>query len=281
MAEIKIRGARLSYLERGRGSPVVFSHGYLWSGRMFDAQVAALESRFRCIAFDHRGQGHSEVTESGYHMDELAEDAAALIKSLGAAPCHYVGLSMGGFVGMRLAARRPELIRSLSLLETSASPESLFNVLRYRMLGVVAQVAGVKPVAGMAMRSMFGRKFLTDPSRSALRAEQRRLLMGNSLQGMLRTLRGIIERPTVEGELSSIRCPTLVIVGEQDVATVPAKAERIHALIPGSRLVVIPGAGHTSTVEEPEAVNAALVPFLDRCEASTPGAPRAAAAVSR
>jgi len=271
MPEVVIRGARLNYLERGRGTPVVLSHGFFWSGRMFDAQVAALESRFRCIAYDHRGQGKSEVTESGYSIDELTEDAAALIQKLGAAPCHFVGLSMGGFVGMRLAARRPELIRSLSLLETSAGAEPLFKVFKYRALSAVARVSGIKPVAGMAMKTMFGRKFLSDPSRSALRAEQRRLLEANSLQGVLRTLKSaIIERPTFEGELSAITCPTLVIVGEQDVATVPAKAERIHALVHGSRLVVIPGAGHTSTVEEPEAVNAALVPFIDRCEAAGP-----------
>lgn len=277
MPEVVIRGARLSYLERGKGSPVVLSHGFLWSGRMFDAQVAALESRFRCLAYDHRGQGNSEVTESGYSIDELAEDAAALIQKLGAAPCHFVGLSMGGFVGMRLAARRPELIKSLSLLETAAGAEPLFKVFKYRALGAIAKVAGLKPVAGAAMKTMFGRKFLTDPSRAALRAEQRRLLEANSLPGMLRTLKSaIVERPAIEGELSSIRCPTLVIVGEQDVATVPAKSERIHALIAGSRLVVVPGAGHTSTVEEPEAINAALVPFIDRCEAEGP-----VAAVSR
>jgi 3-oxoadipate enol-lactonase len=269
MPEVLVRGARLHYLERGTGSPVVLSHGFLWSGRMFDAQVAALESRFRCIAYDHRGQGKSEVAESGYSIDELTEDAVALIQQLGAAPCHFVGLSMGGFVGMRLAARRSELIRSLSLLETAAGPEPLFKVLKYRALGAIARVSGVKPVAPLAMRTMFGRKFLTDPSRAGLRAEQRRLIEANSLQGMLRTLKSaIIERPAVEGELPGIRCPTLVIVGEQDVATVPAKAERIHAQIPGSRLVVIPGAGHTSTVEEPEAVNAALIPFIDRCEAA-------------
>ena len=129
------------------------------------------------------------------------------------------------------------------------------------------------------MKTMFGRKFLSDPSRAALRAEQRRLLEANSLQGVLRTLKAaILERPSVEGELSSIRCPTLVMVGDQDVATVPAKAERIHALIPGSRLVVIPGAGHSSSVEEPEAVNTALVPFIERCEAE---GQKPAVAVSR
>jgi len=269
MPEVVIRGARLSYLERGKGPPVVFSHGFLWSGRMFDAQVAALESRFRCIAYDHRGQGKSEVTESGYTIDELTDDAAALIQQLGAAPCHFVGLSMGGFIGMRLAARRPELLKSLSLVETSSGAEPPFKVVKYRALMAIARVAGLKPVSGAAMKTMFGRKFLTDPSRAGLRAEQQRLLEANSLQGVLRTLKSaVVERPPIEGELSKIRCPTLVMVGDQDVATVPAKAERIHALIAGSKLVVIPGAGHTSSVEEPEAVNASLVPFIEGCEAA-------------
>jgi len=278
MAHVQVRGARLQYLERGQGSPVVFSHGFLWSGRMFDAQVAALESRFRCIAFDHRGQGQSEVTADGYGMDDLALDAAALIESLGAVPCHFVGLSMGGFVGMRLAARRPELIRSLSLLETSASAETPAKVLQYKLLGAMAKVTGLKPVAGLAMRTMFGRTFLSDPARAALREEQRRLLLDNSVPGVLRTLTSIIERKSVEAELAAIRCPTLIVVGEQDVATVPAKSEQIHALIPGSRLVKVPRAGHTSTVEEPDGVNAALVPFIERCEADRASAP---AAVSR
>ena len=71
---------------------------------MWRFQVAAFRDRFRCVAWDHRGQGRSELTEGGYDMDTLADDAAALIAQLGIAPVHFVGLSMGGFVGMRLAA---------------------------------------------------------------------------------------------------------------------------------------------------------------------------------
>ena len=73
---------------------------------------------------------------------------------------------------------------------------------------------------------------------------------------------GVIERASVYEDLHKIRVPTLIVVGDQDVATVPAKSERIHAQIAGSRLVVIPGAGHTSTVEEPEAINKVLLEFL-------------------
>src|SRR3954452_757348 len=119
MPRLRVNNAELHYTDTGGGpETIVFAHGVLWDGRMFDAQVAALRDRYRCITFDFRGQGQSEVTASGYDMDTLAEDAAALIQTLGVAPCHFVGLSMGGFIGMRLAVRRPELIQSLMLLET-------------------------------------------------------------------------------------------------------------------------------------------------------------------
>ena len=74
---------------------------------MFAPQIEALSDRYRCIAFDFRGQGRSQVTDAGYDMDTLAVDAAALIERLGAAPCHLVGLPVGGFVAIRGAARRP------------------------------------------------------------------------------------------------------------------------------------------------------------------------------
>ncbi|HET7229167.1 MAG TPA: alpha/beta fold hydrolase [Longimicrobium sp.] len=266
MPALRVNGATLWYQEHGAGpQAIVFAHGLLWDGRMFSEQVRALSSRYRCITFDFRGQGRSEVTPGGYDMDTLADDVAALIQALGAAPCHFVGLSMGGFIGMRLAARRPELIRSLVLMETSADPEPAENVPRYRMLGGIARVlgrVGMRLVMPRVMRIMFGRKFLDDPAREAERRLWRQRGMENDPVGVTRALQGVIDRKPVYDELGRIRCPTLVMVGDQDVATVPAKAERIHGAIAGSRLVVIPGAGHTSSAEEPEFVNAALAEFF-------------------
>src|SRR5438128_2311715 len=104
MPRTTVNGADLYYEDTGSGrEAILFAHGLLWSGRMFDAQVAALKGRYRCVTFDFRGQGQSEITTTGYDMDTLAEDAAALIQRLGIAPCHFLGLSMGGFIGMRLA----------------------------------------------------------------------------------------------------------------------------------------------------------------------------------
>jgi 3-oxoadipate enol-lactonase len=272
MPTLRVNGATLHYEDTGSGAEtVVFAHGLLWSGRMFDAQVAALRERYRCITFDFRGQGQSEVTADGYDMDTLSDDAAALIEALGAAPCHFVGLSMGGFIGMRLAIRRPHLLRSLVLMETSADPEP--NVLKYRLLGVVVRVLGRRGfglVMGRVMRIMFGRKFLEDPARESERRLWRERGMANDPVGILHALNGVIDRPGIYDEIDRIALPTLVMVGDQDVATVPARAERIAARIPGARPVVIPGAGHTSSAEEPEAVNAALVPFLESVSAAAP-----------
>jgi 3-oxoadipate enol-lactonase len=272
MPTLQVNGATLWYEEHGSGpETVVFAHGLLWSGRMFDAQVAELADRFRCVTFDFRGQGRSEVTAGGYGMETLSDDAAALIQALGCAPCHFVGLSMGGFIGMRLAARRPELVRSLVLMETSADPEPAENVPRYRLLGGIVGVLGMRLVMPRVMRIMFSRTFLQDPAREADRRLWRERGMANHPRGIVRALAGVIERKPIYGELGKIAVPTLVIVGDEDVATVPAKAERVAAAIPGARLVVIPGAGHTSSVEQPDLVNAALEGFLASVtEAATP-----------
>jgi pimeloyl-ACP methyl ester carboxylesterase len=174
---------------------------------------------------------------------------------------------MGGFVGMRLAIRRPELLRSLALLETSADPEPVENVPRYKLLTFIARWFGVRLLAEPVMSIMFGRTFLRDGARAAERAEWLGRLRENR-RDIWRAVNGVIRRRGVYEELGRIKTPTLVVVGEEDVATVPAKAERIHGAIAGSKLVKLPRAGHTSTVEEPELMNAALVSFLE--EVSSP-----------
>ena len=267
MPKIYISDAAIHYEEHGTGpETIIFAHGLLWSGRMFDHQVNALKDRYRCITFDFRGQGQSEVTKSGYDMDTLYEDAATLIEALQCAPCHFVGLSMGGFIGLRLAIRRPELLKSLVLLESTADPEPGENIGQYRKLNFVARWFGLGLVADRVMPIMFGQKFLNDPSRAALKTAWRKHLISNHRLGITRAVKGVIEREGVYDQLDQITTPTLIIVGDQDVATPPAKSERMQARITGSNLVVIPGAGHTSSVEEPEAVNAALKEFLAKIQ---------------
>jgi 3-oxoadipate enol-lactonase len=262
MPRIRVNGVELHFESTGSGpDAIVLSHGLLFSSEMFRQQVHHLAGRYRVITYDHRGQGRSEVTAAGYGMDNLALDASALVETLGAAPCHFLGLSMGGFVAMRLAARRPELLRSCILLETSADPEAEENVPRYRRLSMALRLLGARLVAPQVMPIMFGRTFLSDPARSDLRRKWQGRL-GSLRRSVHRAIRGVVEREGIFAELGRISVPTLVLVGDEDVATPPWMAERICAAIPGSRLVRLPRAGHSSTIENPEAVNAALDEFL-------------------
>ena len=268
MPTMCVNGAEVYYEDSGSdgdsyGEPIVFAHGLLWSGRMFDAQVAALHDRYRCVTFDFRGQGRSAVTRGGYDMDALSRDTAVLIEGLGIAPCHFAGLSMGGFIGMRLAARRPALLRSLILLESAGDAEPLENVRRYRQFLFVERLLGPGAVASRVMPVMFGSSFLGDPARATERTEWQRRLAANHRVGIRRATVGVIERQGVEDELGQIAIPTLVIEGEEDAAVPPERAKRTAKLIPGAQLVMIPHAGHTSSVEEPAAVTAAIEEFLE------------------
>lgn len=263
MPRLKVNGAEIYYEEHGSGpETLVFSHGLLWSGHMFHKQVEVFKDRYRCITFDFRGQGQSEVTESGYDIDTLTEDAAELIKSLKCGPCHFVGLSMGGFVGMRLAIRQPQLLKSLTLMETTADPEPDENKGRYRLMNFIARWFGIKHVSNHVMSIMFGKKFLNDPDRAEEKQEWQDRMIANHRIGVTRAVKGSVNRAGVYEQLDEISLPTLILVGDQDVATVPAKSERMYARIRNSKLVVIAGAGHSSSIEEPEAVNAAMEAFL-------------------
>ncbi|MTJ80466.1 MAG: alpha/beta fold hydrolase [Telmatospirillum sp.] len=264
MPMISVNGTRLHYEDGGPGGePVLFSHGLLWNTSLFAPQMASLSDRYRPIAYDHRGQGQSadhDGPEIG--MDLLTEDAAALISGLNLGPVHFCGLSMGGFVGMRLAARYPDLVRSLILCDTSAEAEVSENRPRYRLLCALSRWLGPRMIAARVMPIMHGRTALSDPARGAERAFWLAQVAGNR-RSIWRAINGVINRAAVIDELPRITAPTLVIVGEEDVATRPEKSERIAKAIAGARLVRIPGAGHSSTVEQPAAVTAAIREFLE------------------
>jgi pimeloyl-ACP methyl ester carboxylesterase len=264
LATLRVNGAELHYEEQGAGQQsVVFAHGLLMSCRIFDKQVAELKRRYRCVTFDFRGQGESEVTKDGYDVENLCKDVAGLIDTLNCAPCHFVGLSMGGYVGIMVAARRPELIKSLTLLDSTADRELVETVRMIRQLSFVARWFGPRLVVGRVMPIVFGRKFLEDQSRLDERREWRRRLLSNDRIGMTRAATGWAKRSGIQNELTKIHAPTLIAVGDQDLALPPDNSERLHAGIEGSKFVVIPGAGHTSTVEEPTVVNAAIDEFLN------------------
>ena len=269
MPTIKINNADIYYEDSAPNDaqkPVmVFAHGLLWNTRMYDKQVEHFQESYRCIAFDFRGQGQSQVTKSGYDMETLTEDTLGLLSALGIEKCHFVGLSMGGFVAQRIALKHPKLLLSLILLETSADPEDPKNVPQYRKLVKAIRWLGIKRVSNKVMPIMFGSTFLADKARQSDRKQWLTMLQGNRKGGVIKATMGVIERVGTYEQLGNIQTPTLIIVGDEDAATPYAKSERMHFAIKGSKLAVIKGAGHTATVEQPEQVNQVMSQFLENC----------------
>lgn len=269
MAYLDVNGTRLFYTDTGTDSgegevPIVFAHGLLFSTEMFAAQIAHLKGKYRCIAYDHRGQGQSDAPEAGYDIDTLAADAAGLIRALGVEKCHFVGLSMGGFVVLRMALDYPDLVGSISVLNSSADAEPGDNEGRYKLLNFILRWFGPKPVVGQIMPIMFSQTFLNDPARKHLRDHWRRALSQiKNRKAMSKAVAGVIDRASVAERLGEIKMPVLIVAGDEDTATPPEKSEQMHAAIAGSQFVLVPQAGHVSTIDAPDAISRALSNFFE------------------
>jgi 3-oxoadipate enol-lactonase len=265
MPEIEAHGVRLSFVERGAGEEtVVFSHSYLVDHRHFDPQIAALEDRYRVLAYDHRDHGESERTPAPYRMEDLYADGVAFLEATCDRPVHFIGLSTGGFVGVRLGIRRPELLRSLVLMDTSAEAEPWLNRLKYHLMLTTLEWVGFRPLVGETLKAMFGPRFLSDPARREERELWKERITANDRAALARFGRAIFSRDDLRQEAGRISVPTLVVVGENDRSKPVPEARRLAEGIPGAQLEIIPHAGHLCTVEEPETVNAVLRSFLDR-----------------
>lgn len=270
MPEIVLNGATVHYQIAGdRTESVLFAHGLLLNAGIFDGQIAALQRRYRCISFDFRGHGLSSVALPGYDVETLYADTVGIIERL-AVPCHFVGLSLGGIVGLRIAIRRPELLRSLALFSTTAEAESNFNKVLYRVLSLLAVLFGLRWVVGLIMPTMFGKTFLKDPARAEVRHAWRRHLVANGRLRAALAVGVLLNRSAILDEIHRITTPTLIVVGEEDPAIAKGEAVRIHSQIANSRLVKIPLAGHLVTVENPGATNQLLEAFFQDASSGSP-----------
>jgi pimeloyl-ACP methyl ester carboxylesterase len=270
---LTINGATVAYSDTGApgGRPdaptVVFGHGLLFSGWMFGAQIEALRESYRCVAIDWRGQGDSPPAAGGYDMDTLADDAIAVIEHLGVGPVHYAGLSMGGFIGQRLAARRTDLVRSLVLLDTSAEPEVPSAARQDKLLALIFRAFGLAPVRRPALGLMFGPAFRADPRSESVIEEWTQRVARCDRAATRQAVLGVANRKGIAGEIGKITAPTLVIVGEHDQPTPPDRAREIAAAIPGARLEIVADSGHSSTLEQPEIVTALIRTFITGIDA--------------
>ena len=263
MPVLKVNGVHLFYKESGSGpETIVFSHGLLMDHTMFEPQRAVFERQYRVIAYDHRAQGQSEDIGRGYDMSTIADDAALLIRALKAAPCHFAGLSMGGFAGMRVAAHHPELIRTLTLMNTTAAREKLPNRLRYNFLAQMVKIIGPAPFTPIAVKELFGRSTRQSPEKRAMLDAWTAKLRARP-KSIAPSLQAVMNRRQFRAEeMAAIACPTLIITGEDDTPQPPHNSASLIAGIRDARHINIPGAGHSSCLETPEAVTAAMQEFL-------------------
>lgn len=255
-----VNGVGIEYTVEGDAGPwLVMSHSLGCTQAMWDPQMPALAGRYRVLRYDTRGHGRSEGPAGGYTLEQLADDAAALMDHLGIAHASWVGFSMGGMIGQVFALRHPARLQAVVLADTTsehlATPQAIWDE-RIR----VAHEQGMQPLVQPAI----GRWF-TPAFREALPdtvASVAAMIAGTSVNGWAGCCAAIAAVHTTD-RLREITCPALVMVGEHDIGTPLASALTIHRHLADSVLVVIADAAHMTCIEQPAQFNRALRIFLD------------------
>jgi 3-oxoadipate enol-lactonase len=256
-----VRGTRLAFVDRGRGTPVLLIHGFPLDHTMWDPQVEALAAGHRVLVPDLRGFGQSETGGEKTTMEELADDLAGVLNELGVdEPVVVCGLSMGGYVVFQFWRRYADRVRGLILCDTRAAPDSA-EAASARLLTAdrVLREGPAFLARSMLPKLLAASTFRREP---ALVEAIRVAIERADPRGVAAASRGMAERPDVTGLLPCINCPTLVVVGAEDAISPPAEMRAMAAAIPASRFVEIAAAGHMSPMEQPDEVSAAMGDFL-------------------
>lgn len=260
-------GCRLHYQVTGRpsGEPVLLIQGLGADMTGWTFQRLALAPRYRTIALDNRGAGRSDKPFGRYSLEQMADDAVAVLDAGGVGRAHVVGASMGGALAQLLAVRHPDRVRSLVLMCTACRNHPW----RRELLSEWAAIANERGVGEMSRRAAHWvvaprsiRRFL--PALGWLGP----LYVGLPAHAFAAQVRAILDAPDAADELTRIAVPTMVMVGNQDILTPRGDSEELAERIPGAELVVISGAAHGLMVEHATTVNRLLLSFLGRVVAS-------------
>ncbi|HCA84836.1 MAG TPA: alpha/beta hydrolase [Streptomyces sp.] len=257
MATVQVSGVEVAYARVGHGPPLVLVHGAGLDGRMWQPQLVELADEFTVVAWDEPGGGRSSDLPAGFGLVDFAHCLAAVIEALRLGPAHVAGLSWGGTVALELYRHRPELVRTLILVDTYAGwkgslpPEE-----------VAARVEGAKRMLAVP-RERF------DPTQPGLFAGDPPAafvpLLGAMAQDVRPETMGAQLFMMAEADerdlLPTIMAPTLLLWGELDVRSPLSVAHAFEDAIPNTELVVLPGVGHISNLETPERFNRTVREF--------------------
>lgn len=260
-------GTRIHYEVTGitKRAPVLLVQGLGGEKNSWNLQRAALALRHRTIAFDNRGAGRSDKPDGKYNLEEMADDAIAVLDAAGIENAHVVGLSMGGAISQIIALKHPNRVRSLTLVATACRNHAWREEL-LQSWATTAETQGMTAVGKEAARWMIG-------PRSFRRVLPALGWMGplqlfNPANAFVSQVKAILSTDdgALNTELANIVCPTMVVVGNQDVLTPRGDAEEIASLIPTAELVIISGGAHGLHIEHASTFNRILLEFLGRAE---------------
>jgi len=238
----------------GAGAPLLLLHSLGTNLHIWDAQAEALSRHFRVIRPDLRGHGLTSVTPGPYSMAQFARDALGLLDALGVHKAHVAGISIGGLISQAIAHEAPGRVLSLGLVDTALAIPPAQN---WHDRAALVRKEGMTPLVEAVVARWVTEPSFQTPAANGLRAMLRR----TDPEGYAGAAEAIAAADLTE-QTKKLRIPTLVIVGDGDLATPVSSAEALRDAIPGAALVVLDKAAHIPTVEVPEAVTAAMVAFL-------------------
>ena len=242
---------------RADGPVVVLSNSLGATHTMWDENLPELERHFRVVRYDTRGHGASPVPGGPYSIDDLADDVVALLDRLGVERAHFVGLSLGGMTGMRLAARNPDRVDRLVLLCTGAhlAPSSAWTD-----RAATVRADGTRAVAEAVVARWFTPGFLE--SNPDVKAACEATVTATADEGYAGCCE-VIAAMDLRAELPAITAPTLAIAGADDPATPPPHLKEIADSVEDGRLLVVPDSAHLANAEQPEIITPAIVDHLE------------------
>ncbi len=254
-----VQAGRLYYEVAGSGRPVVFLHGFTLDARMWDGQFESFAQHHRVLRYDLCGFGRSSTPAGAPYSH--AGDLRALLEQLDMAPACLVGLSMGGGVALDFALTYPDAVQALVVVDATLGGHRWAREAKacWGPLPAVAKERGLDAARESWLASALFQHALRHPEAAA---QIRRMVAAYSGWHWLYDDPQTSPDPPAARRLQEISAPTLAVVGEFDLPDFHAIAELVEQQVPGARRTVLPGAGHTSTMEDPEGFNAVVLDFL-------------------
>lgn len=261
---------RIAYDDVGSGVPTVFLHGFPLNRTVWEPQLRGLGQRCRCIALDLRGFGESTM-DGPYSMEQYADDVAELLDACAVDRAVIAGSSMGGYITFAFWRRHRDRVLGLALCDTRAAADSRDGLAKRRGMIRTAREHGSAAVADSMIGALLGRS--THQRSPELVQAVRSLGATAPPDGVVGAIEAMMARPDSTPTLASIDVPSLIVVGDEDVIAPVGDSRAMHAAIAGSRLEIVPGAGHLANIERPAAFNTILGEFLHRLSAERIGSP--------